>query len=159
MNNTSQSARSLFPPRDFVATALVWGFWAAGLMAGLNYIWLGQQKRGRYTIVLAMLAQLLLWAIMGLWRVGFGPLFNVGNEPWELRPNPGVWLCTFLIIAINGMVGYRLYILQRDTYARWLAEHAESTGSPYVAWQVVLLVLICTLITVVALWLIFFGLD
>lgn len=57
--------RSLFPPKDFIPTAVIWGVWAAGTMAGVNYMRLGSRRRGLQLIGLYLTLQAAIW-------VGFG---------------------------------------------------------------------------------------
>ncbi len=149
---TSMSANeraTLFNPRDFIPTSIVWGFWAAGLMAGVNLVRAGQSKRGAWVAFLSVLGQMALWAgAIWLRLQATGTYSQQGAaSPLQLRvPFASVGL---VVTAINGLAGYAFYRMQRDMYRAWLADRPPTpVRSPYLPWWVSLSAIAATLLVI-----------
>jgi hypothetical protein len=145
---------ALFPPRDFVPTSVIWGFWSAAVLAGVNLMRFGDRTRGKWLVVLGLLAQLAVCAGFA----GFTLLVSQGqgqpNPQPAMGPDMRIILVPFgwvdlVVVAINIGVAYWLYTTQRQMYKQWQTDHSPvALKSPYLAWWVSVLAIVSTLLLV-----------
>jgi hypothetical protein len=122
-----------FPPKDFVPTAIVFGFWVAAVMAGVNHIRLGDVPRGRRFVVSGVIAYLLVRVLLSLTvssQSHQSVLYFRSGEPMIGTSTAAFGLTWQFLLAcvINGAVGYGLYRLQRGAYAEWAENTLQMNG-------------------------------
>jgi hypothetical protein len=135
--------KDLFAPRDFIPTSVIWGFWVAAVMAGVNFVRLGQRTRGKRLMLSGILAQLFVCAGVVALRLltGAGGETGAQDSTWpDLQFRlPWGWP-ELILLLINVAVGCWLYQAQKEMYKQWAAQHPPSMRkSPYLAWWVSLL--------------------
>ncbi len=142
-------SRVLYPPRDFMPTSAVWGFWVAAWMASRNWAMMGQQTRGRRLLFTAVVAQMVLWL---LFITGIHLACSIfggasGEVIWTWPPIATRMLIAGLMMIVNGAVGYGLYRSQSEAVSAWTStQPTPSVSSPYVSWQFSIMVISATLI-------------
>ena len=143
MRNTDRDY-GLFPPKDFIPTAVVFGFWVSGVLAGVNFIRLGLTQRGKRLITASIAVPLIFLGggMLVTAVLGRGVAASVGLSP--------LWWGTALIG--NGLIGYALYRAQRDLYVQWTGRHqvGREFRDPYVSPAVRALILLAILSLYVA---------
>lgn len=143
----TDDCEGLFPPKDFIPTAIFWGLGAAGIMAGVNMIRLSLAAQGRRLIALMIVLQCIVWGVWGL-LLYISPKSVVTMEANRGLPgievfSMAVWMIPAVMI-LNGAVGYWLYKTQSVAYLQWISTHPRgTTKNPYLKWWVPLAALLC----------------
>ena len=116
----------LFPPKDFIPTAVVFGFWVSGVLAGVNLNRLGLTQRGK-RMIMASIALPLIITVCGVLGTA---VLGKESEIWY-RQSPLSW---GIALIFNGLIGYVLYRSQRDLYVQWTGTHQpEEFRDPYIS--------------------------